>query len=367
MVAIQKNDNSLNFFTLRLLDWYDREKRDLPWREKPDPYKVWLSEIILQQTRVAQGLPYYERFIGRFPNIQALAAADQDEILRLWQGLGYYSRARNLHFCAKQIVNEYDGQFPSESQELVKLKGIGRYTAAAIASICFNEAVPVIDGNVYRVLSRVFDIPTDISGNKAYEEFHQRSASLMDNSRPGDYNQAIMEFGALQCTPKNPDCSQCPLQSGCKAYANQIIAERPVKLSRIKKTVRYFNYCLFNYASYCLIRQREAGDIWQGLHEFYNIEGDFDSTEIEHQLADKIGQVEHKQLNQIAKSGPIKHVLTHQILHIRFLIYEVESIDSLKEISTALNLKMIKKDKLESLGKPIIIEKFLKNQSVSLF
>ncbi|WP_161622743.1 A/G-specific adenine glycosylase [Cesiribacter andamanensis] len=205
--------------TAKLLDWYQRNQRDLPWRQTRDPYRIWLSEVILQQTRVQQGLPYYQRFVEKFPTVEALAAATQQEVLRLWQGLGYYSRARNLHACAQQVVAQWGGAFPQTYHLLLSLPGIGRYTAAAIASFAFKEAVPVVDGNVYRVLARLYADPTDIAKPQAFAHFFALAQQLIDPRQPDVFNQALMEFGALHCTPQKPLCLYCPLKEHCQAYA----------------------------------------------------------------------------------------------------------------------------------------------------
>lgn len=227
-------------FSNKILSWYFQEKRELPWRNSSDPYRVWISEIILQQTRIDQGTSYYNRLIGRFPTVHSLAESTEDEVLKLWQGLGYYSRARNLFAGAQQIVNIYHGRFPSQSKELKKIKGIGDYTAAAIASISFNEPVAAIDGNVYRVLSRIFGIDTPIDTTAGKKLFAELAQNIMDKKNPGDYNQAVMEFGALHCKPKQPLCNQCPFSNQCIAYGSQTIAALPVKSKKTKQRNRYF-------------------------------------------------------------------------------------------------------------------------------
>ena len=208
-------------FSQYLLSWYQQNKRDLPWRHTTDPYKVWLSEIILQQTRVGQGMPYYEKFVANFSTVFDLAAADEQQVLRLWQGLGYYSRARNLHSCAKMVVQEYGGEFPQTAAELQKLKGIGEYTAAAIASFCFKEAAPVLDGNVFRVVARYFGLAHNIADARSKKAFYEVLEEVIDREHPDQFNQAIMEFGALHCTPAKPMCMYCDLQQDCYAFLNQ--------------------------------------------------------------------------------------------------------------------------------------------------
>jgi len=231
-------------FAKTLTSWYLQNKRDLPWRNTENPYFIWLSEIMLQQTRVAQGLPYFLRFVQSFPTVFDLAKADEEKVLKLWQGLGYYSRARNLHKTAQHIAFELDGVFPNNYNDLLKLKGIGEYTAAAIASFSYHEAVPVVDGNVFRVLARYFDIETDIAQASAKKEFSALAYELMPKDSPALFNQAIMEFGALQCVPRNPDCSICPLNSGCLALQKKKVDQLPVK-SKKQKRETVFSITLF--------------------------------------------------------------------------------------------------------------------------
>ncbi|MCM1151733.1 MAG: A/G-specific adenine glycosylase [Alistipes sp.] len=256
----------------QLLEWYDRRGRDLPWRRTRDAYRIWLSEVILQQTRVVQGMEYYLRFTERWPDIGALAAATEDEVLKLWQGLGYYSRARNLHAAAKRVAEEFGGEFPKTYAEVRALPGVGDYTAAAICSAAYDAPYAAVDGNVYRVLSRLFDldIPIDTAaGKRAFAELAQ---TQIDVSRPGRCNQAIMDFGALQCTPAQPRCEECPLAERCLALAAGTVAERPVKQSRPKVIDRWFNYLHIVCGERTLLRRREERDIWQGLYEFPMIE-----------------------------------------------------------------------------------------------
>lgn len=255
-----------------LLAWYDRNGRDLPWRHTCDPYRIWLSEVILQQTRVAQGMAYYERFTERFPQVESLAAASEDEVLKLWQGLGYYSRARNLHAAAKQIVETFGGRFPQRLDDVRSLRGVGEYTAAAICSAAFDAPCAVVDGNVYRVLARLFDVALPIDSTAGRRAFAELAQSQLDTARPGAYNQAIMDFGALQCTPAQPRCETCPLKGRCLALAAGTVAGRPVKQSRTKVRDRYLNYLHLTCGDWTLLCRRGAGDIWQGLYEFPLIE-----------------------------------------------------------------------------------------------
>ena len=255
-------------FSNKLIAWYKQNKRDLPWRKTTDPYQIWLSEIILQQTRVDQGLNYYHKFIKKYPNIHSLAQASEKDVLNLWQGLGYYSRARNLHFTAKYISNELNGQFPSKHKEILKLKGVGEYTAAAISSFSYKEVYPVIDGNVYRVLSRIFGVENPIDSTEGKKVFKKLAAELINTKNPDTYNQAIMEFGALQCTPKKPKCEDCPFLLECFAYKNELIAELPKKENKIKQRNRYFNYLVIINDDAFYLNERKEKDIWQGLFDF---------------------------------------------------------------------------------------------------
>ena len=252
-------------FSEILTHWYSIHKRYLPWRETKDPYKIWLSEIILQQTQVSQGLPYYYKFVERYPTIFELSKALENEVLKLWQGLGYYSRARNLHSTAQYIANELNGNFPNSYKELIKLKGIGDYTASAIASICFNEPSPVLDGNVYRVISRYYGISTPINTSKAQKEFKTVLQTIIDKKNPDVFNQAIMEFGAKQCKPQSPNCSICPFNASCFALAKNKIQELPVKLKPLKVKKRHFNYLVYLSDDNKTVLEKRNNGIWQNL------------------------------------------------------------------------------------------------------
>ena len=256
-------------FSKSLIQWYLQNKRDLPWRKTADAYAIWLSEIMLQQTRVAQGLPYFLRFIEAFPTVRHLADADEQQVLKLWQGLGYYSRARNLHGTAKHVAYELNGTFPPDYAGLLKLKGVGEYTAAAIASIAYGEGVPVVDGNVFRVLARYYGVTTDISSGSAKKEFTQLAAQLLPKGQASLFNQAMMEFGALQCVPKNPDCSICIFNTQCVAFLTGKVSSLPVKLKKTKVTARYFNYLIAKDSEgNSVIQKRTAKGIWHNLYEF---------------------------------------------------------------------------------------------------
>ncbi len=311
-----------------LIHWYELYKRDLPWRESKDPYIIWISEIILQQTRVVQGLDYFLRFTKRFPDVKSLGEAAEDEVLKLWQGLGYYSRARNLQAAARDILERFDGRFPSDYKEVLSLKGIGEYTAAAIVSFAWDQPYPVVDGNVYRVLSRLFAIDIPIDSTQGKKLFYQLAGEVMDKRRAGLYNQAVMEFGALQCVPQQPDCVACPLVSSCVAYATGNVTAFPVKKHKTKTRNRYFHYVYIIYKGQTWLHRRSGKDIWTGLYEFPLIETaepmDFtvlQQTDAFHSLFAGAGDLRIKGYTE-----EVKHVLSHQILYARFYRIEVEHI-----------------------------------------
>lgn len=348
------------FIAQILLDWYAGHARDLPWRNTKNPYHIWLSEIILQQTRVAQGLPYWQRFVEAYPTVEALAKAPEEEVMRLWQGLGYYSRARNLHACAKRIVEDYNGQFPATYEELLSLPGIGKYTAAAIASFAFLQPVPVVDGNVYRVLARLFGITTDIQASRAHQEFFTVAMQLIDPIQPDLFNQAMMEFGAVQCTPKKPLCLYCPLQEMCYALKHQAQQDLPVKKKKIKVRKRYIYYLpVETEDGRLLMRRRAKGDIWQGLFDFHWLEADEakDFSELAGPLLDRLVSEEAR----LEHSSPvITHLLSHQRLLVQFhrFVCSSELLNSWLENHPDYGLYSAAE--VEELPKPILIENYLK-------
>lgn len=314
---MKENNNSL--ITSYLLDWYGKEGRDLPWRETTDPYKIWISEIILQQTRVAQGRDYYFRFIERFSDVRSLAVAQENEVLKLWQGLGYYTRARNVHAAAKQVVNIFNGVFPSTYSDIISLRGVGEYTAAAIASIAFNEPYAVVDGNVFRVVSRLFGITLSIHSSEGKKTIKEIAQSLLDIGDPGRYNQAVMDFGALICTPAQPKCMECVLQDWCTAFAENRVGELPVNDRKISIRNRYFHYFHIQHNGSTFLQKRNDSDIWKNLFEFPLIEtpepSDFSKLEKADFFRKLFGgissfSVDHKLA--------IKHQLTHQAIHTHF-------------------------------------------------
>lgn len=261
-----------NTFKNILIDWYEDHKRDLPWRHTTDPYKIWLSEIILQQTRVVQGMSYYEAFVTNYPTVADLAHASEDDVLTLWKGLGYYSRARNLHYSAKYIMEHHGGEFPTEYTDILALKGVGKYTAAAICSFAYNLSYPVVDGNVLRVISRLYGITDAIDTPIVVKQIYALSESLIDKDRPDQYNQAIMEFGAIQCTAKSPNCMDCPMADVCISRAEDIIEQIPYKSKKIKRKSRFFHYLIWENGAQTVVQRREDKDIWQGLYQYPLIE-----------------------------------------------------------------------------------------------
>lgn len=314
-----------------LIAWYKAHGRQLPWRETRDAYRIWLSEVILQQTRVQQGMSYYLRFTERFPHVETLAAASEDEVLKLWQGLGYYSRARNLHAAARQVVAEYGGKFPTTFDQLRTLRGVGDYTAAAVASMAFDQAVAVVDGNVYRVLSRLFDLDTPIDTTAGKRTFTTLAEELIAPTEAATYNQAIMDFGAICCTPQNPQCTTCPLADRCLAHAAHTVAERPVKQGRTKVRDRYFHYLHLQCEGKTLIHRRTEGDIWQGLYEFPLIERAEPCDFATLCTSDKFLQWLHdRQLTLRATRTMAPHILSHQRLHATFYRLEVDSLPSIE-------------------------------------
>jgi A/G-specific adenine glycosylase len=343
-------------FSNSLLFWYLQNKRDLPWRNTTNPYFIWLSEIMLQQTRVAQGLPYFLSFIEAFPSIFDLANADEEKVLKLWQGLGYYSRARNMHKTAQIVAFEFDGNFPDNYNDLLKLKGIGEYTAAAIASFAFNEVVPVVDGNVFRVLSRYFDIITDIATSGAKKEYAALAKELIPKDKPALFNQAIMEFGALQCMPKKPNCNICIFNNSCVALKKKKVAELPVKSKKTKVTYRYFNYVIFlDNDENTIITKRTQKGIWQNLYEFPVIETneDLDFDIIVNKINEKFSENAITSI-EIFNNQQIIHKLSHQKLHINFYKVTISNkiIDGIK-----LNL-------IRNFPFPIVIYNFIEKYSI---
>jgi A/G-specific adenine glycosylase len=344
----------MNFSNL-LIQWYLLNKRDLPWRNTINPYHIWLSEIMLQQTRVAQGTPYFLAFTTAFPTVFDLAKADEEQVLKLWQGLGYYSRARNLHKAAQYVAFELNGIFPDNYKELLELKGVGEYTAAAIASFSYNEAVPVVDGNVFRVLSRYFDVETDIALASAKKEFAALAFELMPKEDPATFNQAIMEFGALQCVPRNPECTICVFNASCLALQKNKINQLPVKSKKLKVTKRYFNYLVIaDENDNTIIQKRTAKGIWHNLYEFPLIESENEEgfEYIENSLKSSL-VVDNKVISIMEYDDKSNvHKLSHQHLYIRFWKVTVAGL-----VDNGIDNKV-----LRSFPFPIVIHNFIEKE-----
>lgn len=350
-------------FAQKLIAWYQAHKRDLPWRATRDPYKIWLSEIILQQTRVTQGLPYYQRFIAAYPTVTDLAHASEEEVMRLWQGLGYYARARNMHACACTVATELGGEFPDNYEGLLQLRGIGKYTAAAIAAIAFQEPVPAVDGNVYRVLARIFGVDADIGSTQGMRVFADLARSLVPQQHADTYTQAIMEFGALHCTPAKPQCLSCPFKNHCVAFHTQRQHALPVKSKKPKVQQRYFYYFVLQHGHTLYMRRRQARDIWAGLYDFYLVETPQpqDITKLDDPLA---ALLRRHQVPIERVSPAYIHLLTHRRLHVHFV--SVSMTDALAvEAASVLartSLKAFSIAHTHALPKPILIDKFLKEE-----
>jgi len=341
-------------FTAVLHKWYQQNKRDLPWRETNDPYKIWISEIILQQTRVAQGISYYQSFTKTFNTVHDLASASEDKVLKLWQGLGYYSRARNLHAAAQTIVQKFNGRFPDTYDEILQLKGIGPYTAAAIASIAFSIPKATVDGNVYRVLARYFGIDTPINSNAGKKEFTQLAEELLDKKDPGTFNQALMEFGALQCIPQNPDCVNCPLASNCAALSSNTVNLLPVKEKKTKQTERYFYYYLIENGDTIYLDKRTGNDIWKNLYQLPLLEEPVELSE-KAILEKQIPFIKDGNANLVLLSKKKKHILSHRVIWARLIRLEISDNTEISKDLIPVNKKDISK-----FAVPRLIELFFK-------
>src|SRR5690554_1471953 len=341
------------FFANNLIQWYLQNKRTLPWRATKDPYRIWLSEIILQQTRVAQGLPYYLKFIEAYPSVKHLADAPESDVLKLWQGLGYYSRARNLHATAKMVANDMNGIFPNNYKELIKLKGVGDYTASAIASICYDHSEAVVDGNVFRVLSRVFSVSTPINSTVGQKEFKKLAQQLIDQKQPGTYNQAIMEFGARYCVPQNPNCDACIFNPHCIAFQTKTVDQLPVKIKAKPIKKRYFNYLVvISKSEKTILQQRLGKGIWHKLYEFPLVET---SEKVNAKKLKTLPQFQEYTQNlkfesiTLYNDEPITHKLSHQHLITQFWI-----IETFKEQHDFIPISKIRKYAV-----PVLIENFV--------
>ena len=345
-------------FQQEIIKWYLTNKRSLPWRDTQDAYVIWLSEIILQQTRVEQGLPYFNRFLEAYPKVADFAAASEMQILKLWQGLGYYSRGRNMLFTARQIIELHNGVFPVKYADLIKLKGIGEYTAAAISSFSSGEARAVLDGNVFRVLSRYFGINTPINSTQGKKQFSELAQSLIHEADPAMYNQAIMEFGALQCKPKSPDCPSCPLQLSCYARNNNLISQLPVKLKKLTVKTRHINYFVCRRGDEILVNKRIYEDIWQHLYDFPSIEtqevADVENVQFFNKVKQNFGQNV-----TILPLMEIKHLLTHQIIYVQFFALD----NYIVNFNNNAEAKWVTWADFEQLPQPKILTKFINNYS----
>jgi A/G-specific adenine glycosylase len=356
-------------FSDKIINWYEANKRNLPWRVTSDPYKIWLSEIILQQTRVGQGISYYQKFEQTYPDVKSLASANEQDILKLWQGLGYYSRARNLHKAAKIIAMEYDGKFPQTYTDIKALPGVGDYTAAAISSIAFNQVYPVIDGNVIRVISRNFGVKRIISSKTGKKEITTIAHRLIDTDDPGTYNQALMEFGTLYCKPQNPECDKCIFCDNCFAYKNRMVDQLPLKVKPIKRKKRYFHYLILkirkNNKTYTLLNKRLEKDIWQSLYDFPLIEKD--KRIASHNMKEILKSEFYPDINlNLKNTFEYKHILTHQQIFARFYVAELKEnnadvlwIEKLRKKYVLINI-----DSFSNYPIPRLIEKFIKEADI---
>jgi len=348
-----------------LLHWHTTIDRNMPWKQTKDPYKIWLSEIILQQTRVAQGQPYYLRFVDEYPTVADLAAASLDEVLNLWQGLGYYSRARNMHAAAQHVVDHHGGVFPSTYEEVIALKGVGKYTAAAIMSFAYGERYPVVDGNVLRVISRLYGILDAIDDSKTINKIYELSDAIIKHADPAKYNQAVMDAGATMCTPKQPRCSICPLQSICVAYKKGLTADIPYKAKKVKKRTRHFHYLhLYDEYDSIVLRHRQGAGIWQGLYDMplveKNTEGYLTDSEIETEAIVATGGT--PLIEVIYPSKVYKHLLTHQLIYARFYRVKVQKLSH-----SAEGLYTVSKAELSKYAMPVLLTNYLSDSDITLF
>ena len=364
---MSNNIHTVPFFTSTLLDWFGDEdsKRDLPWKSTNEPYPIWISEIILQQTQVKQGLSYYENFMLAFPTVNELAQASEEEVLSCWKGLGYYSRARNLHAASKYIVQELDGVFPNNYHDLLKLKGVGPYSAAAIASFAFKEAKAVVDGNVYRVLGRCFGIELDILSTKGKKHYQLLADELLSKDKPDKFNQAIMDFGALVCKPSKPECESCPLQIECHAFQTQTIGSFPVKKPKAKRKQRFLHFLIIKANGAYVMERRSANDIWKGLYQFPCIETNNEESLTNTQWLQNLPESISCQLNEQTKcykQSQVRQLLTHQEIHASFYLCDHELADD-----PIAGFELIDEKRLEHIALPKVIDqvvsKTLLNQS----
>ena len=350
-------------FSETVIRWYHTNKRDLPWRNIQNPYAIWLSEVILQQTRVVQGMDYYHAFIEHYPTVKQLADAKEEEVLALWQGLGYYSRARNLHKAAQQVMTDFNGRFPTTYTDLIQLAGIGPYTASAISSFSSGEKRAVVDGNVYRLFARYFGIEDDISGGKAYKTFLNKGMELMPAAAAADFNQAVMEFGALQCVPKSPNCDCCPLSIDCYALNNSKISSLPVKLKKTKVSQRYLHYFFIGNEKGLFLSQRKGKGIWENMYDFFCIETESKEEAIDNLLKSNttLFEILQDQGAQLSTKSAHKarHVLSHQVLNTSFFTITIEDIAKEHILDLLPHLQWISWEDVKKLPKPVLISNYL--------
>ncbi|WP_367393117.1 A/G-specific adenine glycosylase [Lewinella sp. LCG006] len=359
-------DLSSSFFTTALLDWYEPERRPLAWKHITDPYLIWLSEIILQQTRAEQGAPYFKKFSERYPTVNHLAMAPEDEVMKMWEGLGYYSRARNLHAAAKYIHTTFNGEFPSDYENIRSLKGVGPYTAAAIASFAFQLPYAVVDGNVYRLLSRFFDDTTPIDTSQGIKHYARLAQQMLPKDAAATYNQAMMDMGATVCTPKNPLCEACPLAQECQALREGTIAERPVKVKKLKRSTRYFNYLVIQHPDFRIIEKRTGKDIWRNLYQFPLVETNtaMDTLSALQKEPSWPAWLTKDQLVLSRKLGPRKQELTHQ--RIIAVFWEIKYTGDLtNKLPEGFNL--IKPENCSKFAFPKVISWYFDDNSLYLF
>lgn len=351
-----------DWFASRLLAWYKMQDRKLPWKESRDPYIIWLSEIILQQTRVQQGTPYFLKFVDRYPTVKDLANAEEQELFKLWEGLGYYNRARNLHHTAKYIAYELGGKFPNTYQGLLDLKGVGPYTAAAISAFAYDLPQAVVDGNVFRVLARVFDLDTPIDSGTGKMLFQELAMELLDENRSADYNQAIMDLGATVCTPRSPSCTDCPLGEQCLARSNSLIAERPVKKKKAARKDRFFQYFYLESGVFTWIRKRVEKDIWRNLYEFPLVETAGPVEEVGHLIKGLSFIHAENPVTLAGRTRVFKQTLSHQVIHATFWILQLEEDVELADSQ----FSRVERAALETYPWPRLFNWFFEDQTLSL-
>ena len=351
-----------NAFTSKLLKWFETEQRDLPWKQTKDPYFIWISEIILQQTRVEQGLPYYEKFIKRFPTIQSLAKAREDQVLKMWEGLGYYTRARNIHHTAKYVTTHLKGTFPSTYKDVLALKGVGPYTAAAIMSFAFNEPYAVVDGNVLRVVSRYLASYIPVDTTEGYHLVQNWLNDCIPLLQPGDFNQAIMNLGATICTPTKPNCSHCPVRERCRAYKEGSFGDLPVKIKKITKRNRYFHYFLFQDDSeQFLIQKRIGKDIWKGLYELPMVETEAETPQGMKNMAPLLKKfgIRQKLLLDFREIYHInKHLLTHQTIYAKYYLVRLQTLNN---VILSDECYFVNRNNISNFAFPKLIKSFIDN------